>query len=57
MQNFLRRHYPDQVQGDKELHFAPISAEDALSAPVFMYIFILILFSDIVNYYNLTIIY
>ena len=34
--NFLRRHYPDQVQGDLELQFVPISAEEALSAPVFM---------------------
>ena len=36
--DFLRRHYPYQVQGDLELHFVPISAEDALSAPVFIFV-------------------
>ena len=34
--NSLRRHYPDQVQGDLGLQFAPISAGNASSAPVFM---------------------
>ncbi len=33
--NFLRRHYPDQVQGDPKLRFASISAEDAPQRPCF----------------------
>src|SRR5699024_11528710 len=33
--NFLRRHYPDQVQGDPKLLFASISAEDAPQRPCF----------------------
>ena len=33
--NFLRRHYPDQVQGDPKLRFVSISAEDAPQRPCF----------------------
>ena len=33
--NFLRRHYPDQVQGDPKRRFASISAEDAPQRPCF----------------------
>ena len=33
--HFLRRHYPDQVQGDPKLRFASISAGDAPQRPCF----------------------